>query len=181
MVFWICKSIIICIPVSRINYLFHFLSGTKCLNHLFSQSSGRSFLYEPKTVDNSHSEQTLVLLTAVPLLWMMMEDVKILLFTFFTLHWTVNTLPYNCYMYCNTSDTFFLDTLFKKIGSLTWHYTCGVSSLPPKNIQFHSKSKHHLRRISNIFVAIYIPFRGKKQREKTAWVLFVVTITVFFR
>ena len=91
MVFWICKSIIICIPVSRINYLFHFLSGTKCLNHLFSQSSGRSFLYEPKTVDNSHSEQTLVLLTAVLLLWMMMEDGRCENLTFHLFYTALNS------------------------------------------------------------------------------------------
>ena len=105
---------------------------------------------------------------------MMMEYVKILLFTFFST--ALNTIPYNCCMYCNTSDTFFLDTLFKKIGCLTWRYRCGVSGLPAKIFNF---MLWQLRRISNIFLMQFTySFRGRKQREKIpAWEAFVVTIT----
>ena len=179
MVFWFCKSIIICVSVSKINYLFHFLSGTKCLNPLFLQSSG-SFLYDPTTVDNSHSEQTLVLLTAVPLLWMMMEDVKILLFTFFTLHWTVNTAIQLLYVLQYQWYIFSWQSFSRKL--VAWLDITHVEFQAYRQKIFNFIVSQNISKEGfQIFLMRYTsPLEVKKQREKTAWLPFVVTVTVFF-
>ena len=107
---------------------------------------------------------------------MMMEDVKILLFTFFTLHWTLcHTIAV-----CTAIPVihFFLTLFSRKL----------VAWLDITDVEFQAcqqkKSilcfvKTSVKKDFKYFFDAMCTFRGRKQREKkAAWEPFVLTIAI---